>query len=240
MHVRTLIAASSSPSRSPHRSRWRRRARLPRRRPSAAARSIGRSTARSALYDTAQLQRGFKIYREVCSTCHSLKLLAFRNLADPGGPSSPKPRRRRSPPSSRSPPVRTIRARCSSGRASWPITSRRRSRTIRPRAPRMAARCRRTCPCSPRRAATSAGFPWFIFDAFTQYQEDGPDYIHAILNGYEDPPRRLHAAAGRAVQQIFPGPRHRHAEAALRRPGRIYRRHAGDGGSIRPRTSPRS
>ena len=37
-------------------------------------------------YDPAQLQRGFKIYREVCSNCHSLKLLAFRNLADPGGP----------------------------------------------------------------------------------------------------------------------------------------------------------
>jgi cytochrome c1 len=37
-------------------------------------------------YDQAQLQRGFKIYREVCSTCHSIKLLAFRNLADPGGP----------------------------------------------------------------------------------------------------------------------------------------------------------
>src|ERR1700686_919443 len=37
-------------------------------------------------YDQAQLQRGFKIYKEVCSTCHSLKLVAFRNLADPGGP----------------------------------------------------------------------------------------------------------------------------------------------------------
>ena len=37
-------------------------------------------------YDPQQLQRGFKIYREVCSTCHSLKLLSFRNLADPGGP----------------------------------------------------------------------------------------------------------------------------------------------------------
>jgi len=36
-------------------------------------------------YDQAQLQRGFKIYREVCSNCHSLDLLAFRNLADPGG-----------------------------------------------------------------------------------------------------------------------------------------------------------
>src|ERR1700744_6356399 len=38
------------------------------------------------IYDPAQLQRGFKIYREVCSTCHSIKLLSFRNLAEPGGP----------------------------------------------------------------------------------------------------------------------------------------------------------
>ena len=38
------------------------------------------------LYDQAQLQRGFKIYQEVCANCHSLNLLSFRNLADPGGP----------------------------------------------------------------------------------------------------------------------------------------------------------
>src|SRR6202451_2846093 len=36
-------------------------------------------------FDQAQLQRGFKIYREVCSNCHSLKLVSFRNLADSGG-----------------------------------------------------------------------------------------------------------------------------------------------------------
>src|SRR6201999_3847519 len=32
------------------------------------------------------------------------------------------------------------------------------------------------------------GFPWFVFDMFTQYQEQGPDYIAAILQGYKDPP----------------------------------------------------
>ncbi len=37
-------------------------------------------------YDQAQLRRGFKIYREVCSSCHSIKLLAFRNLARTGRP----------------------------------------------------------------------------------------------------------------------------------------------------------
>jgi ubiquinol-cytochrome c reductase cytochrome c1 subunit len=38
------------------------------------------------LYDQEQLQRGYKVYKEVCSSCHSMKLVAFRNLADPGGP----------------------------------------------------------------------------------------------------------------------------------------------------------
>jgi len=37
-------------------------------------------------YDPAALQRGFQIYKEVCSACHSLNRIAFHNLADPGGP----------------------------------------------------------------------------------------------------------------------------------------------------------
>lgn len=37
-------------------------------------------------FDAAQLQRGYKVYREVCSSCHSMDLLAFRNLGDRGGP----------------------------------------------------------------------------------------------------------------------------------------------------------
>ena len=32
-------------------------------------------------YDKAQLQRGLKVYKEVCSACHSMKLVAFRTLA---------------------------------------------------------------------------------------------------------------------------------------------------------------
>ncbi|MBW8733010.1 MAG: cytochrome c1 [Asticcacaulis sp.] len=37
-------------------------------------------------FDQAQLQRGYKVYREVCSACHSMKLLSFRNLAQKDGP----------------------------------------------------------------------------------------------------------------------------------------------------------
>ncbi|MBX7513848.1 cytochrome c1 [Qipengyuania sp. GH38] len=35
-------------------------------------------------WDKAQLQRGLKVYDEVCSACHSLKFVAFRNLEDLG------------------------------------------------------------------------------------------------------------------------------------------------------------
>ena len=32
-------------------------------------------------FDQQQLQRGFQVYKEVCSACHSLRLVAFRDLA---------------------------------------------------------------------------------------------------------------------------------------------------------------
>lgn len=37
-------------------------------------------------YDQGQLQRGYKVYHDVCATCHSMNLVSFRNLADKGGP----------------------------------------------------------------------------------------------------------------------------------------------------------
>ncbi len=37
-------------------------------------------------YDRGALQRGFQVYKEVCSACHSLNLVAFHDLDGPGGP----------------------------------------------------------------------------------------------------------------------------------------------------------
>jgi len=37
-------------------------------------------------YDRASLQRGFQVYKEVCSACHSLNRVAFHSLSDDGGP----------------------------------------------------------------------------------------------------------------------------------------------------------
>ncbi|MBD1547238.1 cytochrome c1 [Roseibium aggregatum] len=137
-------------------------------------------------YDRGQLQRGFKIYREVCSSCHGLRLVAFRNLAEEGGPSFTEEQAKaiaadytvedgpnddgdmyerpatladRFP----SPFPNEQAARASNGGAYPPDFS-------------LLAKAR----------AAHRGFPWFIFDAFTQYQEQGPDYIYALLTGFEE------------------------------------------------------
>jgi cytochrome c1 len=158
------------------------------------------------LYDPAQLQRGFKIYKEVCSTCHSIKLLAFRNLADPGGPGFTE-------------------AQAATIAAGYQITDGPNDKGemfqrpgkladhFPPPFPNdQAARAALGGALPPdmsvlaKARSVERGFPWFIFDAFTQYQEDGPDYIHAILNGYEDPPPAgVTLPPGAQFNRYFPG-----------------------------------
>ena len=37
-------------------------------------------------FDQEQLQRGYKVYHDVCSACHAMSLMSYRNLGQPGGP----------------------------------------------------------------------------------------------------------------------------------------------------------
>ncbi len=37
-------------------------------------------------FDRSSLQRGYQVYKEVCSSCHSMRLLSYRNLGEKGGP----------------------------------------------------------------------------------------------------------------------------------------------------------
>jgi ubiquinol-cytochrome c reductase cytochrome b/c1 subunit len=157
------------------------------------------------IYDQAQLQRGFKIYREVCSSCHSLKLIAFRNLADPGGPGFTE-------------------AQATAVAASFQVTDGPNDQGEMfqrpgklsdyfppPFANDQAARAALGGALPPdmsvlaKARSYERGFPWFILDAFWQYQADGPDYIHAILNGYEDAPAGFTVPPGGNYNKYFPG-----------------------------------
>ncbi len=38
------------------------------------------------IYDQNQLQRGYRVYKEVCASCHGMELMSFRNLGEKGAP----------------------------------------------------------------------------------------------------------------------------------------------------------
>ena len=77
------------------------------------------------------------------------------------------------------------------------------------------------------------GFPKFIFDAFTQYQEHGVDYIVALLHGYEaTPPAGVQLPPGTFYNKYFPGHAIAMPPPLIGRPRRIHRRRAGDARSI--------
>ena len=37
-------------------------------------------------FDRGELRRGYQVYNEVCSSCHSISELSYRNLSEKGGP----------------------------------------------------------------------------------------------------------------------------------------------------------
>jgi cytochrome c1 len=154
-------------------------------------------------YDQGQLQRGFKIYKEVCQVCHSIQMLAFRNLADPGGPGfseaqaaavaseykikdlddkgEPTERPGRLADTFPPPFPNELAAKAAYGVAPPDMSTLAKARTF------------------------ERGFPFWVFDMITQYQEQGPDYIAALLNGYEEPPKGFQLPQNGVYNKYFPG-----------------------------------
>ncbi|MEA2931068.1 MAG: ubiquinol-cytochrome c reductase cytochrome b/c1 subunit, partial [Hyphomicrobiales bacterium] len=161
-------------------------------------------------FDQAQLQRGFKVYKEVCQTCHGLALVSFRNLAEPGGPGftpaqaaaiadeykiqdGPNDQgemfERNGRTGDRFPPPTT-----------WKNEAQARllyNGTVPPDMSVLA------------KARTyERGFPGFLLDAlpYFSYQEHGVDYVVALLKGYKDkPPQGVTIPPGGNYNEFFPG-----------------------------------
>ena len=156
-------------------------------------------------FDKTQLQRGFKVYREVCSSCHSMGLVSFRNLAQPGGPGFTEGQ------------VKALAASYKvkdgpndagemferDGRAAdrWPS----------PFPNKQAAAAANGGAIPPdfsviaKARSYSRGFPLFLVDMFTQYQEHGVDYITALLQGYSDDTHGVEVPAGKYYNTFYPG-----------------------------------
>lgn len=123
-------------------------------------------------FDNQQLQRGFQVYKEVCSACHSLRLVSFRDLAALGydegqiktiatdwqieqpsvNPETGEPATRKNLPSDRFPLVfaNDVAARAANNNAVPPDLS-----------------------------------------LMTKARDDGPDYVYSLLTGYSAQPAEL-------------------------------------------------
>jgi ubiquinol-cytochrome c reductase cytochrome c1 subunit len=137
-------------------------------------------------FDPEQLQRGFKVYHDVCSNCHSLKFVAFRDLADPQGPdfSDAQVKALAATYKIEDGPNDAGEMYQRPGRPSdpfpWVFAN--------PEAAKAALGAVPPDMSLLAKARTYARpFPLFILDAVTEYQEQGPDYIVAILNGFTHP-----------------------------------------------------
>lgn len=152
-------------------------------------------------WDLAQLQRGLKVYKEVCAACHSMNLVAMRTVEDLGyseeqvkafaaeyqvtdGPNAQGEMfERPGLPTDYFPaPFPNPEAAAAANGGAYPPDF------------SLLAKAR----------AVERGFPSFIFDIFTQYAESGPDYIHALLTGYgEEPPAELELQPGTYYNPYF-------------------------------------
>ena len=152
-------------------------------------------------YDKGQLQRGLKVYTEVCSACHSMSLVSYRTLEDLGyseaqvktfaanyevqdGPNADGEMFTRTAVASDyfpSPYPNHEAAAASNNGAAPPDFS-------------LIAKAR----------GITRGFPQFVFDIFTQYQTGGPDYIYSLLTGYdEEKPEHIEVAEGTHYNPYF-------------------------------------
>ena len=135
-------------------------------------------------YDRASLQRGFQVYKEVCSVCHPVKHLHFRDLTDIGysedevkaiaagyqvtdGPNDDGQMYQRP------------------GRPSDPIPG--------PFPNDQAARAANNGALPPDQSLIVKARP------------GGPDYVYGILTGYKEPPANFNLLPGMNYNEFFPG-----------------------------------
>ncbi len=155
-------------------------------------------------YDPAQLQRGFKIYREVCSNCHGLKLVSFRNLAEEGGPgfteAAGRGDRGRIQGQGRPNDQGEMIERAGRLADHFPPPF---ANELAARAANGGAR-RPTCRCSPRRAATSAAFPGSSSTSSRNTRSRGRLHRRRPQR-LRGPAGRLHVPPGSHYNEYFPG-----------------------------------
>ncbi len=136
-------------------------------------------------FDRASTQRGFQVYKEVCSNCHSLNFVAYRNLEAIGFTADQ---------------VQEIAAEyevqdcCTDDGEPFDREAKPSDRFVKPFANEQAAR-----------SANNGALPPDL-SLIIKARVGGPDYLFALLTGYhEEPPEDVELMEGMYYNDYFPG-----------------------------------
>lgn len=135
-------------------------------------------------FDKQQLQRGFQVYREVCSACHELKYIAFRNLEALGYSEDQ---------------IKVLAAEYDVEDGPDDTGA-------------MFERPGKASDYLPRMYGNEAEARYMHNGALppdlsliTKARADGPNYVYNLLVGYEDPPADIEIGEGLNYNKYFPG-----------------------------------
>jgi len=134
-------------------------------------------------FDRASAQRGFQVYKEVCSACHAMRLLSYRNLLEIGLSEEQ---------------VRRIAA-------DFQVSDLNDEGQAIERPARLSDRFRSPFPNErAARAANNGAYPLDL-SVIAKARANGHDYLYALLTGYRDPPPDFQLQDGMYYNAYYPG-----------------------------------
>lgn len=138
-------------------------------------------------FDRAQLQRGYKVYRNVCAACHPMRFMHYRNLSEEGGPEF----------SEEAVKVLASEAEVTDGPNDqgemYTRPGRPSDRFVSPYKNEQEAR-----------SANNGALPPDL-SLITKARAGGADYIYALLTGYKEAPEGMKMAEGMNYNAVFRG-----------------------------------
>lgn len=162
-------------------------------------------------FDDNQLRRGYLVYKEVCSSCHSLKRISFRNLVEAGGPQLDEEGVK-----NLASQVQVLDGPNDEGKM-FKRPGRLPDRLPSPFSNENEARSANNGALPPdlslitlARGVHEDKAAWMVpvtmvRDVLSGYQEAGSDYVFALLNGYGEAPKGVKVGDGLNFNKYFPG-----------------------------------
>lgn len=135
-------------------------------------------------FDRASAQRGFEVYKNVCANCHSMKYVYYRNLGALGFT-----------PAEIKAFAASVQVPGGVDESGQPVE--------RPGQP--SDHFRSPFPNDAAAEAANGGALPPDLSLIVNARADGPNYVYSLLNGFRDPPKGMHLAAGKYYNIYFPG-----------------------------------